>query len=90
MKSIRIKISGKVRSVGFRFFVKQVALMHGLIGTVSYSGKDCLIIEASGNDPDLKELIDYCRIGSFGSVVDDIEVTEMPVKKYASFEIIEN
>lgn len=90
MKTIRIQITGKVRDVGFRFFVKQLAVSLGLNGIVSYSGENRLFIEVTGTVKNIRRFIEYSQIGSYGSRVDDYSADEIPEKDFTSFEIISN
>ncbi len=88
MKNLRINISGKVYKVGLRYFVKQQAIRTGITGTVRYLDNHTISIEASGPEDALNEFISYCRIGSIGSQIDNITISESPVKVFRSFEIL--
>ena len=88
MKNLRIHISGKVYKVGFRYFVKQQAIRAGITGTVCYLDNNTLIIEASGNDEALNKFINFCRIGTIGSQIKNITISDSPVTIYRSFEIV--
>ena len=88
MKNLRIHISGKVYKVGFRYFVKQQAIRAGITGTVCYLDNNTLIIEASGNDEALNKFINFCRIGTIGSQIESITISNSPVTVFRSFEIV--
>ena len=88
MKNIKIQISGKVYKVGFRYFVKQMAEKLGVAGTVKYSPDHKVIIEASGSDMALNQLIGFCRLGCLGAEVENISVTENNNQHQHSFNIL--
>ena len=87
MKNILIIITGKVYKTGFRYFVKQMAERNSITGTVKYSGNNSIIIEANGGDKALNIFISYCRLGCFGSEVNNVSISESPAFPCRSFEI---
>ena len=87
MKNIKIEITGKVYKTGFRYFVKQMAEKLSVAGTVKYSANRSIVIEASGNDNSLDQFIGNCRLGSLGSEVESVLVTENSLQYQNSFTI---
>ena len=87
MQNITIQISGKVYKVGFRYFIKQMAEKLDVAGCVKYSPDHKVIVEASGSKVDLDQLIGYCRLGCFGSDVENISVSENNNPHKNSFDI---
>ena len=89
MKNLQITITGNIYHVGFRYFIKQTAFRYGVMGFVKYQNKTSLIIEAEGEPKALNRLIELCRIGSYGSIIKKIDVSETPLKDYQTFEVID-
>ena len=87
MQNIKIQISGKVYKVGFRYFIKQMAEKFGVAGTVKYSPDHKVIVEASGSNIALNQLIVYCRLGCFGAEVENISIVETNNLHQHSFNI---
>ena len=90
MKNVVIKIEGKVFEVGFRYYVKQMAENFDILGTVRYNKDQSIEIEASGQENSLDKFISYCRLGSLGSEVRQISISDSIPKTHSSFEILDN
>ncbi|MCD4737201.1 MAG: acylphosphatase [Bacteroidales bacterium] len=89
MNNLKIHISGKVYKVGFRYYVKQLAERNSITGTVQYADNHSILIKASGNEKALDIFISYCRLGCFGSQVNNISITESSGFNHRFFEIID-
>jgi acylphosphatase len=89
MKNVKIKIKGSVKDTGYLYFAKQMAEQFDVNGYVRYSDANSVFIEAEGNPKALNELIDYYKIGCYGSNVSAVEITEGKLMGYATFEIME-
>ena len=87
MQNIKITITGKVYKVGFRYFVKQIGLNLNLCGIVKYSSDHRIIIEVSGNENAINQLVAYCRLGSPGAQVEQLIVSESKIQHKDSFTI---
>ena len=88
MKCYQITISGAVTNKGFRFSAMQMAYKLGINGFVQYRTHSSILIEAEGKKKKLQKFIDWCKHGPIGAKVDEINVEEIDVKGYTSFNII--
>ena len=70
-----IKILGKVQGVFFRYFTKKTADKLGIQGTVKNLPDGSVWIEATGEDEDMEEFIQWCHRGSPASKVQEVRVT---------------
>ena len=89
MKTVSLRIKGRVQGVGFRYFVLKVASKLGVNGIVRNCSNGDVYIEAECNSEVLIQFIDKCQEGTLRSIVEDIEITEIHSKDYSDFEIIE-
>lgn len=90
MKNISVHIKGKVYKTGYRFYVKQIAGIFEIKGTVQYLDDHSVFIEAMHTQAILEEFLKLCRIGNISSRIDDFKVEEAKPKLFNSFEIINN
>jgi acylphosphatase len=74
---IKLRVSGRVQGVGFRWFVMAEARRLGLAGWVRNNPDGAVELEAIGNQPDLDKLRDHVRRGPPAARVD--QITELPV-----------
>lgn len=84
MKTIAIKVKGKVQGVGFRYFAMRHANEIGVNGYVKNLPNGDVYIEASGTNKQLEQLILLCNQGPAHSNVESIQVTDIQ----KSFDII--
>lgn len=88
MKTISIRVSGKVQGVFFRQSTREKAATIGIKGTVeNRPGGDVLII-ATGTTAQLDELVSWCRVGPPKAKVEGVQVEETSTKDFDSFSII--
>jgi acylphosphatase len=91
VKNYKVIIKGKVVGVGFRFFIKQSAILNDVYGYVIYLNNDSLLLQACGNESNLDKFLELCQLGCQG-----VYVSEMIIEKddnpgdYKDFEIREN
>ena len=66
-------IRGQVQGVGYRFCAIRQARRLGITGWVrnAYDGSVETVLE--GDDADVKQMIDWCREGPSGGIVDRVE-----------------
>lgn len=88
MRNVKITIKGRVFKVGFQYYVKQIAWILSIKGTVKYSGNNKIKIEASGNNIVINGFINYYTLGSHGSNVKKITITENQTEYTQDFAII--
>lgn len=87
MKSIAIRIYGRVQGVGFRYHAQQVAQENGIAGMVKNMIDGSVYIEASGADSDIDTFIDWCRKGPRWAYVEQVDISDMNDKGYPGFTI---
>lgn len=73
IKSLHIKIYGKVQGVFFRFETKRKALGLGIIGRVQNMPDGTVEVTACGEEKNLKELLEWCYNGPKGASVEKVE-----------------
>ena len=84
----KIKISGRVQGVGFRYAASTHARYQGIKGIVKNLGDGSVYIEAEGTRNQLDEFVKWCRKGpGFGSV-ESVLVDVGPLKNYKKFNIV--
>ena len=87
MKSIHIKVHGRVQGVFFRKFTREKANELGVKGSVRNAADGTVEIEATASSETLTVFINWCHHGPERAVVNKVEVTESPLKNFTSFEI---
>ena len=87
MKHLEIVVSGRVQGVNFRRYTLQKSLELGLHGYVKNTPEGNVLIHAQGDESQLNQLLTWCKKGSPLSMVEAIEVIELPVEAFTAFEI---
>ena len=87
MKHIKITVTGRVQGVNFRRYTLQQALELGLQGYVKNTPEGNVRIHAQGDELNLNQLLTWCKKGSPLSNVETVEVVELPLEQFTSFEI---
>ncbi|MEK7618414.1 MAG: acylphosphatase [Patescibacteria group bacterium] len=79
-KHIKLKITGQVQGVGFRWSSYEKFVELGLTGKAE-NGKDGSVeVDVSGEDFNLEKFVEWARVGSQGARVGGIEVNEIEEK----------
>ena len=87
MKSVSIRIHGRVQGVGFRHHTQQIAHNNNICGIVKNMIDGSVYIEASGKEPDLDKFAELCQNGPRWAYVESVEVLEITDKGYSGFKI---
>ncbi len=87
IKSMRISVSGRVQNVGFRFSARQTALSLNLNGYACNEPDGSVTLVAEGDETQLNKFLQWCQKGPPWARVYHLDVNEMPVMNYRSFEI---
>ena len=87
MKSICIRVIGRVQGVGFRAGVAQEAYKLGLNGFVRNEPNGSVYIEIEGDPEVLDNFLQWCHQGPRFAKVDQVIVEECAVKNFSDFEI---
>jgi acylphosphatase len=86
-RALRIRVSGRVQGVGFRWFVRQAAReVGGLSGRVRNLADGSLEVEVAGDEARLDALRERLRQGPPGARVTGVEEQEIsPVPAWDGF-----
>lgn len=87
MKHYKIRVSGRVQGVGFRWSCIRVARQMFITGFVKNSYDGSVYIEAEGEEEDLNKFIVWCRKGPDYAWVDDVDIVEGELNDYDSFDV---
>jgi acylphosphatase len=87
IKSMRISVSGRVQNVGFRYSARQTALNFNLNGYARNEPDGSVTLVAEGDEDQLNKFLQWCHQGPPWARVSHIDVNEVPVMNYKTFEI---
>ena len=87
MKTIGIRVSGKVQGVFFRQTTREKARELGLKGWVKNEEDGAVYILASGESNQLDRLVEWSRKGPEKARVTGVEITELPLQDFPDFAI---
>ncbi|NOR86847.1 MAG: acylphosphatase [Bacteroidales bacterium] len=87
MKTIQIKVSGRVQGVGFRYYTQKKALEFNIFGFVQNKPDGSVYIEAEGKDIDVDTFADWCARGPSWAKVLQYKKSELPLAGFTQFEI---
>lgn len=85
MRTISIRVYGKVQGVFFRKYTVLAAEKNGINGFVTNSEDGSVYIEASANKSAIEKFIAWCHQGSPFSKVEKVVVNELQQTEYAGF-----
>lgn len=87
VKTISIKIAGKVQGVFFRATAKEKATELQISGFVRNEPDGSVYIEAHADENQLNEFIDWCRKGPPHARVTSCVIGDLPNKQFGGFRI---
>ena len=87
MKTIQLRVTGRVNGVGYRHYVKKKANEYKIFGFVQNESEGSILIEAEGEHIDIETFLDCCYRGSVLSKIRDVKVYDLPFRGYVMFEI---
>jgi acylphosphatase len=88
IRSVRLRISGRVQGVGFRAWARREALVLGIAGRVRNLADGTVEALIEGDRAKVAELIERCRRGPAYAEVRDVTVEERAAEGLAGFEIV--
>lgn len=89
MARLHVTARGVVHGVGFRFFVERNARALGLAGWVRNLTDGAVEVLAEGPRPALQRLLDLCRRGPQGAIVEAVEPQwEQATGEFHDFQIL--
>jgi acylphosphatase len=83
----RIKISGQVQGVGFRWNAAHQARKFGISGFAKNTPDGSVYIEAEGIESELKKFIEWCKTGPRSARVESVNYDSLPPANYPDFRI---
>ena len=83
----KIRVAGRVQGVGFRFETKRMARVYGLKGFVKNLPDGSVLIEAEGEEEQLRNFILWCKKGPAHARVDEVFTEEGEIRFYDFFDI---
>jgi len=78
MKRVKITVSGNVRGVYFRAFIKDRANELGLTGYTKNTEDKKVEAIVEGHELKINKLIEYCKQGPIGSSIESLSTTTLP------------
>ena len=87
MKALKINVSGKVQGVFFRASAREAAEKLSIKGFAQNQPDGSVLIEAAGEEENLKQFIDWCKQGPPRAEVSNLDVQESELKNFDRFEI---
>jgi acylphosphatase len=88
LRSVRVRIEGRVQGVGFRYWTERVARERGLAGWVRNRRDGSVEALFSGAAEQVGEMLDRCREGPAGAVVTSVRIVEEGGDTPASFDVL--
>lgn len=87
MRTVYIKVLGKVQGVFFRATTQKQAINLNIKGWVKNT-EDFVEITASGENTNIERLIQWAHKGPERAKVEKVEVKEIPFEDFNSFQMI--
>ena len=87
LKTLSIKVAGKVQGVYYRQSTREKAQQLGVTGTVQNLRNGDVLIVATGTTDQLDQLVSWCKQGPPRAVVTDIQVEQKDTHPFNGFTI---
>ena len=87
MKSVRVRIEGRVQGVGYRAWVERMASSAGISGWVRNRADGSVEAVFQGGDIRVSEMIARCETGPSAASVTNVEVFDEAGGAFTGFEI---
>ncbi|MFZ9388098.1 MAG: acylphosphatase [Chitinophagaceae bacterium] len=88
LKTVTIRVSGKVQGVWYRQGTREKARELGITGVVRNRPDGTVWITATGTDKQLEDLITWCHSGPPKARVMQVETSPEILQEFESFEIL--
>jgi len=89
LRTVQVRIEGRVQGVGYRVWTERVAIGLGLEGWVRNRRDGSVEAVFQGTDAAVAEMISRCKSGPSGSAVTRVEVLGEGVGAFSGFEVRE-
>jgi acylphosphatase len=83
-----IGVYGLVQGVGFRFAIQRAAESRGVAGWVRNRPDGAVEAVFEGEGEDVEALVDFCRRGPRGAVVERVEVSSGSAEGLSGFRVV--
>ncbi len=84
----RIRVTGRVQGVGYRYFTRRIARVHGVTGWVRNGADGSVEAEVQGEQPAVDTFVEDLRAGPPLSYIRNVSVSKMPpLEEELDFEI---
>ncbi len=87
MINFRILVRGKVQGVGFRAAAERRASELGIHGWVMNQADGSVLLEAEAEEPQLNQLVEWCRRGPRLADVLEVQITPGVVQGFTDFRV---
>lgn len=88
MKSISIRVSGKVQGVYYRASAKAIANQLGIMGFVQNENTGDVYLEVEGSEQSLNEFVEWCKHGPRDAHVSTLTTMEIEPTGFVGFRIV--
>lgn len=87
MKTLQLKVIGRVQGVGFRYYTNKKAQEFKIRGFVQNQTDGSVFIEAEGAEIDVDTFVDWVHKGPMWARVQKVIVSEIPARDFKDFQI---
>ena len=87
MKTLDIRVSGRVQGVFYRQTTREKAGELGLKGKVMNLDDGKVRVIVTGEEEKLLQLVEWCKKGPPKAMVTNIQVSEIPLQTFESFKV---
>lgn len=87
MKAVRVIVHGRVQGVGFRWFTRDAASSHGVLGWVRNRRDGTVEAQLQGADDAVDAMLAQLRDGPRGGLVDRLTTSDAAAEAVDGFEI---
>ena len=88
MICVRVRISGRVQGVGFRYYTRQCAQDLGVRGWVRNLPGGGVEAVLEGERQEVGKLLNLLKTGPTHAIVSGMDISELAEKGYADFNIV--
>ena len=79
MRTIDIRVTGRVQGVSYRAFARDTALQLGVTGHVRNAADGSVAARATADEPTLAKFVEALRRGPILAGVDDVSIDDVPL-----------
>lgn len=88
MESVIVIIKGKVHKTGYLFYVKQLANLYNVSGSIKYLSTEYVLLEASTKAIPLKQFLKLCKLGNSTTTIESFTIKEISSVSHGIFNIL--